>query len=162
MPHPTPSCRGEEAWADPPGLGLSHAWTALIALALIALLALAALRLTVGDQLLLVVAMLVLRPAAVRQLYVSKRGLLLRFVLLTLGLFISTRYLLWRLLYTLPTENALDFALGLLLFSQLGAGSLAATRGAQRTHHRSVRARPAASRGGSAYPPAAGSAPERL
>lgn len=120
MPNPSRSRCCEEAWADPPGLSLGHVWPAMIALTLLALFALAAMPLALSDQLILavalVVAMLILRPAALRQLYVSKRGLLLRFLLLTLGLFISTRYLLWRLFYTLPADNALDFALGLALY----------------------------------------------
>ncbi|WP_462321488.1 UDP-forming cellulose synthase catalytic subunit [Halochromatium sp.] len=92
----------------------------MIALTSLGLLALAAMPLALRDQLLLaaalLVAMLSLRPAALRQLYVSNLGLLLRFLLLTLGLFISTRYLLWRLLYTLPTDTGLDFVLGLALY----------------------------------------------
>ena len=121
MPNTPDSGPDADARVDSLGLSVSYAWTALIVLALLALLALAALPLTLGNQLLLtatlVMAMLILRPAALRQLYVSNRGLLLRFMLLTLGLFISTRYLLWRLFYTLPSDTPLDFALGLLAVS---------------------------------------------
>ncbi len=120
MPNRIRSHSREEAWADPPGLSGGHAWAVMIVLTSLALLALAAMPLALRDQLLmaaaLLVAMLILRPAALRQLHVSNLGLLLRFLLLTLGLFISIRYLLWRLLYTLPTDTGLDFVLGLALY----------------------------------------------
>lgn len=97
------------------------AWAMGTVLVVLALLALAALPRSMGEQLLLaaalVLTMIALRPVALRHLYVSHLGLILRFVLLTLGLFISTRYLLWRAFYTLPTDGALDFVLGLLLYA---------------------------------------------
>ncbi|MBK1649240.1 UDP-forming cellulose synthase catalytic subunit [Rhabdochromatium marinum] len=100
---------------------IDNARAALLVVAALGLLALAAMPLPITTQLLLSVSlllpMLALRPLALRQGFFTPRGRFLRDLLIVLGLFVSTRYLLWRLFYTLPVEGVLDFSLGLLLYA---------------------------------------------
>ncbi|MBK5970807.1 MULTISPECIES: UDP-forming cellulose synthase catalytic subunit [Thiorhodovibrio] len=116
-----PSLSPDDSLTLQPGAITGFAWAMLTAFVVLSLLVLAAMPQSIWEQLLLaaalVLTMIALRPVALRHLYVSNLGLILRFVLLTLGLFVSTRYLLWRAFYTLPTEGVVDFALGLLLYA---------------------------------------------
>jgi len=90
-----------------------------VAAAALPLFALAALPLNDVSQLLLsgslVFLLLALRKTAIQHLFFDDLGRFLRLLLLLIAVFITTRYLLWRLFYTLPTTSVLEFGLGGLL-----------------------------------------------
>lgn len=97
------------------------AWLAAIAAVALPFLALAALPLNDTSQLALsatlIFLLLALRQTATRHLFFDNLGRFLRLLLLLVGIFITTRYLLWRIFYTLPDTSLLEFILGGLLFS---------------------------------------------
>lgn len=98
----------------------SAVWFAAVAAIALPLLSLAALPLNDTSQLVLSVTLifiiLTLRKTAIKHLFFDDIGRFLRLFLLLIGLFITTRYLLWRFFYTLPDTSLLEFSLGAVLF----------------------------------------------
>lgn len=98
----------------------SAIWFAATAAIALPLVSLTALPLNDTSQLVLSVtlifAILTLRKTAIQHLFFDDLGRFLRLFLLLIGLFITTRYLLWRLFYTLPTTSLPEFSLGVVLF----------------------------------------------
>lgn len=98
----------------------SAAWFAAVTAVALPLLAIAAIPLDDLSQLALsatlIVILFALRKTAIRHLFFDDLGRFLRLLLLLIGVFITTRYLLWRIFYTLPTTSLVEFSLGGLLF----------------------------------------------
>lgn len=94
---------------------------AAVAAVALPLLSLAALPLNDVSQLVLsgtlIFLLLALRQTAIRHLFFDNLGRFLRLLLLLIGVFITTRYLLWRAFYTLPDTSLLEFGLGVTLFA---------------------------------------------